>query len=88
MSNHTESNDLLVSIQRTLVPIWAAWLGLQAARAGIEIPGSAITDLISAVVASAYYLVVRPLEVKFPQVGILLGSLKQPVYADSVEAGE
>ena len=80
MKKLQHTSDLLVSFQRTLVPIWAAWLVLQAARLGVDLPGSVVSDLVMSATASFYYGVVRPAEVRFPVLGVLLGSAKQPVY--------
>jgi hypothetical protein len=75
--------DVIASLKRTLVPIWAAVVVAQAARVGIDLPGDAVSDIILAVVASAYYSSVRVLEVRYPQLSVLLGDRKVPVYFEA-----
>jgi hypothetical protein len=75
-----ENFDVVASIKRTLVPIWAAVVVAQAARVGIDLPGDAVSDIILAVVASAYYSSVRVLEVRYPQLSVLLGDRRLPFY--------
>lgn len=79
-----EKFDILASVKRTLVPIWTAVIVAQAARVGIDLPGDAVSDIILAVVASAYYTGVRLLEVRFPQVSMLLGDRQIPFYYEVV----
>lgn len=75
-----ENFDVVASLKRTLVPIWAAVVVAQAARVGIDLPGDAVSDIILAVVASAYYSSVRVLEVRYPQLSVLLGDRRLPFY--------
>lgn len=72
------SSDLLVSIKRTLIPII---VGAVAASflAGYVDP-VALERVLSGVISAVYYVVVRLIETKYPQVGILLGDKAQPVY--------
>lgn len=87
----TSKNDFLVSVRRTIVPIMAAYVVLQAARVGVAIPGDAVSDIIFAVIASLYYTSARAIETRFPQASVLLGSLLQPTYRDAqsdVDDGE
>jgi hypothetical protein len=79
-----ENIDVIASIKRTLVPIWAAVVVAQAARVGIDLPGDAVSDIILAVVASAYYTSVRVLETRYPQLSVLLGDRKVPFYYEVV----
>ncbi|HWT40288.1 MAG TPA: hypothetical protein VN081_03380 [Dongiaceae bacterium] len=79
-------SDFIISIIRTYVPILvgglAAWLSLK----GISLDSSTILALgtgLGGVFAALYYAVVRLLEKKFPQLGILIGSPKQPNYPTS-----
>lgn len=75
-------DDLWYSIRRTLVPLVVGWLLAQAARYGFAIPEDALTGVLEPIFAGAYYVVVRWLEMKFPQLGVLLGALKQPYYEE------
>ena len=75
--------DLIPSLIRTYVPILvgqvAAWLALK----GVQLDDATIvasTAALGGLLSAVYYLVVRLLEQKFPQLGILLGSTKKPEY--------
>jgi len=54
----------------------------QAARAGIDLPGDALTDLFFTGIFVAYYALYRLAEQKYPSLIRLLGSGAQPVYVD------
>ena len=73
----------VLSIIRTWVPIGVgaliSWLTVTVGLP--EIPEEGATGLIiflTAVLQGAYYLLVRWLEQKFPQIGVLLGAAKSP----------
>ena len=66
-------NDFLVSLIRTWVPVL---VGSLVAMIGVDIDAAAITGAAVAI----YYAVVRALEMRFPQLGILLGRKSQPTY--------
>ena len=83
-----ENLDVVASIKRTLVPIWAAVVVAQAARVGVDLPGDAVSDIILAVVASVYYTSVRVLETRYPQLSVLLGDRKIPFYYEVVTDGD
>ncbi len=75
--------DLVPSLIRTYVPILvgqvAAWLALK----GVQLDDATVvaaTAALGGLLSAVYYLVVRLLEQKFPQLGILLGSAKKPEY--------
>lgn len=74
------NEDLKKSLKRTLVPVWTAWVVMQGARVGVDLPGDAVADLILALVTSAYYAVVRVAEAYYPGVSRLLGDSEQPFY--------
>lgn len=69
------------SIIRTVVPIIVgsviAWL---AAR-GVKVDEATILPAVDAIVAAAYYAVIRMVEDKWPKAGWLLGSPGAPSYA-------
>lgn len=76
-------SDFLTSLIRTYVPIivgsFVGWLAVK----GVSLDPNAIAGLtafLGGLFSAVYYLVVRLLERKFPQVGILLGSTKKPEY--------
>lgn len=72
--------DLILSLRRTLVPIVVGFLLAQATRAGFDIPADQLTGVIEALMTGIYYTVVRFVELKFPQAGIMLGAMKTPTY--------
>lgn len=75
--------DFVTSLIRTYVPIIVGAVVSYLATKGLAIDESAAAGLaafLTAVVSGGYYLAVRLLEQKFPQVGILLGSTKKPEY--------
>jgi hypothetical protein len=71
------------SIIRTVVPIIVgsviAWL---AAR-GVKVDEATILPAVDAVVAAAYYALIRLVEDKWPKAGWLLGSPGAPTYASA-----
>lgn len=73
-------SDLLLSIRRTVVPIVAGYLLAQAARAGFDIPADQLTGVLESLVTGVYYCVVRIAERSWPQLGVLLGATRQPLY--------
>ena len=85
------TSSYLISVKRTAAQAAAAWVVAQAARAGIDLPGDALTDLFFTGIFVAYYALYRIAEQKFPQLLRLIGSGAQPVYVDplaDVDAGE
>jgi hypothetical protein len=75
----TESN-LLLSLRRTLVPIFVGYLLAQAVRYGFDIPQDALVGVVEALVTGLYYSVVRVIETIVPSAGVLLGAQRQPRY--------
>jgi hypothetical protein len=80
---------LFVSFMRTAVPVVAGWLLMLAARAGIEFDSTAVIGAVTVVLALAYYLVFRVLEllgqrargdVMQKLAGLLLGWARPPEY--------
>jgi uncharacterized membrane protein (DUF441 family) len=76
-------SDFIISAIRTYVPIlvgaFVSWLALK----GINLDSSTVLALgtaLGGVVAALYYTIIRLLEKKFPQVGVLLGTAQQPTY--------
>jgi hypothetical protein len=39
-----------------------------------------LRDLLAGLIAGGYYTVIRFVEVKFPEAGLLLGAMRQPTY--------
>lgn len=75
--------DFVTSLIRTYVPILvgqvAAWLALK----GVQLDEQTVvaaTAALGGLLSAVYYLVVRLIEQKFPQIGVLLGSTKKPEY--------
>lgn len=76
-------NDLVTSAVRTFCPYAigavVAWL----TQKGVHVPDSAVASATAAItfaVGTGYYVVVRALEKRYPQAGILLGVPKPPTY--------
>jgi hypothetical protein len=79
--------SFLPSVLRTVVPlIVGVLLGLPIVKA-LGITSDQMTELATAVVTLAYWLVVRGLEQFAPQFGWLLGYAAQPVYTHPADAG-
>lgn len=81
-------NNILTSVIRTVVPtIVGSITGFLAAR-GINVDEGTkaqLTAVLSTIFTGVYYVVARYLETKFPKLGWLLGSPKQPVYGEPLE---
>ena len=74
-------NPFIASLIRTIVPVAAgaviSWLAL--INLDIDAEGqTALSALLTAALTGAYYIVVRLIETKVPQVGWLLGLAKSP----------
>lgn len=72
------SEDLLPSLKRTLVPIVVGVVG--ASALGRLVDEVALVELTVGVIAALYYTVLRVVEMRWPQFGVLLGSTRQPWY--------
>lgn len=75
------NSDLLVSIRRTVVPILVG--SLLSTFLGGHVDPEALRSVISGAISAVYYTVFRILELKIPELGVLLGARKQPVYVAS-----
>lgn len=77
-------NNFVTSLVRTYVPIFVGSIfSYLAVKYGLVVDGDIQNQLVAGltgVVIAVYYLVVRLLERRFPEVGILLGSTQKPVY--------
>lgn len=78
--------NFVTSLIRTYVPIIVGALVAWLVTVGVELDADTQAGLIVAMTGAlqaVYYLVVRLLERKFPQLGVLLGSAQKPVYVES-----
>lgn len=78
-------SQYLVSVIRTWVPIAIGWLISQLLVLGVVLdPDSSelLQTGVTALVIALYYAVARWLETKFPNAGVLLGFIRQPIYLD------
>lgn len=78
-------NQYFISLIRTWVPIVVGWAITKLLVIGVVVDGDVSDNLkvnLTMLVIGLYYAVARWLEQKFPNVGILLGYIKQPVYVD------
>lgn len=74
----TDTDALLTSLKRTLIPIIVG--AVAASFIGPYIDESALRDLLAGLIAGGYYTAVRFIEVRFPEAGLLLGAMRQPSY--------
>lgn len=75
-------DDVLVSLKRTLVPIFIG--AVAGTFIGQWIDQDTLQNVAGSIIAGAYYTVVRFIEFKYPNMGVLLGSKKQPIYVEPV----
>ena len=78
-------NNLITSMIRTLVPVgigtFITWIQI---HLGVTVDDATSASLIATatgITVGLYYVVVRWLETRFPQIGWLLGLAKAPGYA-------
>lgn len=74
-------NPFAASLIRTIVPIIVGSILGLLTRAGLDIDlegQQALSTLIDSAFIGAYYLVIRIIETKVPQIGWLLGLAKTP----------
>lgn len=84
-------SQYIVSVIRTWVPIIVGWLVSQLLIIGVvldEDTSKLLESAISAVTIALYYALARWLETKFPNAGVLLGWIRQPVYVDPKKTPE
>lgn len=74
----SEKTNLLTSLKRTLVPILVGVVG--ASFLGGYIDNTTLDTFLSGLISALYYTVVRFVETKWPEAGVLLGAKYQPVY--------
>jgi hypothetical protein len=72
---------MLTSIVRTVVPLIVGWLLSIPVVAGLGLSDEQLAGFVTAIVATIYYITARFAERRWPQLGVLLGSAKQPAYA-------
>lgn len=78
--------DLIDSVIRTIIPYIVGLVVALVAKANITLDDSTIvqiTGVVTLLVGTIYYIIVRWAEQKWPQVGWFLGVPKQPVYVDN-----
>lgn len=76
-------NNFVTSLIRTWSPVVVGVIVTYFARKGFTFDDQFSTNLLLAIqglLSGLYYLVVRLLEKKFPQVGVLLGVAAKPKY--------
>lgn len=74
----SEKVNLLTSLKRTLVPIGVG--AVAASFLGKYIDSTTAHNFLSGLISALYYTVVRFVETKWPEAGVLLGAKYQPVY--------
>lgn len=73
--------DFLVSLTRTIVPIVVG--AVAASFVGPHVDLGSLENVVSGVISAVYYSVVRFVEMYRPNIGVLLGARKTPIYVDS-----
>jgi hypothetical protein len=89
-SDGAELFSLGPSVIRTAVPLVVGLLVSLAARSGLDLDDGllqAVTGLVSLIVGTGYYAIVRELERRNPSLGWLLGSPHAPVYPTRAPRG-
>lgn len=78
-------NDLVISTIRTFVPSLVGSVVALLTGWGLELDGefaTALQAVVFALCTAVYYLAVRLLAKRFPQLEVLLGAAKKPVYVE------
>ena len=77
-------NDQIVSLIRTVVPVavgaFLTWLTTELGVGVAEDAGTALTVGLVGLFTALYYTLARVLEQRWPWLGVLLGSRRQPTY--------
>lgn len=76
-------SDLVTSFIRTVVPMIVGSVAGFLASKGVNLDPettAALATFLSGLFSALYYIIVRVLEEKWPNAGILLGSKKTPIY--------
>lgn len=77
----TKSEDLVRSVQRTVVPLVVGWAVTALAKAGLSLDTETVTLALQAGITSVYYGAIRIIEQYRPKAGVLIGgSFNSPVY--------
>lgn len=86
----TPMPSLLPRVTRTVVPVLVGMLITAGLKAGVTIPEGTATDLVTAAVTGAYYLVAAQLEAHQGAFGWLLGvpAVTAPDVAADADTGE
>ena len=84
---NTESNilttiesNIVMSVQRTVVPLAVGWLITLLARQGFSLDSQTLTVALQAGITSVYYGAIRLIEESKPQAGVLIGGAAPPTY--------
>lgn len=72
--------DLFLSLRRTVVPLVVG--AVAASALDPWLPGDLVAEWTTVVLATIYYAGLRVLELRVPQVGLLLGGRAIPRYED------
>lgn len=78
--------DVVTGFIRTIVPMIVGWLVALAASFEITLDDGTVASLnglLTVLFGALYYLIVRFAERRWPGIGWLLGSPKQPTYVNS-----
>lgn len=78
--------DLWPAVVRTVVPFVVGWVASILLLINVtltETQRDSLSGLITVVLGALYYIAVRWLEQRYPKLGVLIGSTKQPTYVDA-----
>lgn len=77
--------DLWPAVVRTIVPFIVGWIASVLLLINVTLTDAqrdSLSGLITLILGALYYIAVRWLEQRFPQLGWLIGSTKQPTYVN------
>lgn len=78
-----DRSNVFTSIRRTLIPVLVGVILAALTTVGLDVDPDALTTVLTGIYTSAYYLLARWLEKRFPFIGkILLGSDSEPLYLE------
>ena len=80
-------NIFIISVVRTIVPVFVGAVSSTLLRMGLDVPAEsyeALGGALFVLFTGVYYILIRLLEEKFPNLGVMLGFPKSP---DSYSTG-
>jgi hypothetical protein len=78
--SYEDTQAWLASLKRTLVPLLVSFAAAFALKNGLDISQSQLEALITTIITSAYYGIIRKVEQTKPAAGALIGGVGTPTY--------